>query len=144
MKRKSPVIPVSASLIKHQSCHQVETRQLANQFCSANQLHAFFMSSTFISNVRLKSAKHQANAKQHPETELLLFENVSHFSFTLSFRNNGTYPKNKQKNKYICIHEITRLIIMKMKKDHIDTTKIHLGQDMDTNTIINIRSVSVW
>ena len=106
------------------------------------------MSSFFISNVRLKSAKHQANAKQHPETELLLFENFSHFSFTLSFRNNGTYPKNKQKNKYICIHEITRLIIMKMKmkmkKDHIDTTKIHLGQDMDTNIIINIRSVSVW
>ena len=33
---------------------------------------------------------------------------------------------------------------MKMKKDHIDTTKIHLGQDMDTNIIINIRSVSVW
>ena len=34
--------------------------------------------------------------------------------------------KTKQKNKYVCIHEIMRLIIMKMKmnmkKYHIDTT----------------------
>ena len=34
--------------------------------------------------------------------------------------------KNKTKNKWVCIHEILRLIIMKMKmkikKDHIDTT----------------------
>ena len=33
---------------------------------------------------------------------------------------------------------------MKMKKDHIDTTKIDLGQDLDTNIVINIRNVSVW
>ena len=30
----------------------------------------FFMSNTFISNARLKSAKNKANAKQHPEAEL--------------------------------------------------------------------------
>ena len=35
----------------------------------------FFISNTFISKARLKLAKNQAKAKQHPETELLLFEN---------------------------------------------------------------------
>ena len=32
-------------------------------------LHAFFMSNTFISNIRLKLAKSQAKANQHPESE---------------------------------------------------------------------------
>ena len=40
----------------------------------------FFINNTFISNARLKLAKNQANAKQHPEAELLLFENYSLFS----------------------------------------------------------------
>ena len=53
----------------------------------------FFVGNTFISNARLKMAKNQANAKQHPEAELLLFENFLHFSSTLSCRNNGTYSK---------------------------------------------------
>ena len=57
------------------------------------QLHAFFVSNTFISNARLKLAKNQANAKQHPEAELLLFENYSHSSSTLSSKNNSTYSK---------------------------------------------------
>ena len=35
----------------------------------------FFISSTFVRNTRLKFAKYQAIAKQHPEAELLLFEN---------------------------------------------------------------------
>ena len=34
----------------------------------------FFISNTFISNARLKLAKNHANAKQHPEAELLLCE----------------------------------------------------------------------
>ena len=34
-------------------------------------------------------AKNQANAKQHPEAEILLFENFSHFSYTLSSKNNS-------------------------------------------------------
>ena len=37
-----------------------------------------------MSNGRLKLAKDQANAKQHPEAEFLLFENCSLSSFTLS------------------------------------------------------------
>ena len=42
-------------------------------------MHTFFISSTFIS-AKLKLTKNQANAKQHPEAELLLFENYSHSS----------------------------------------------------------------
>ena len=49
-----------------------------------NQLHAVFISSTFISNTRLQLAKNQANTKQHLEVKPLLFENYSLSSSTLS------------------------------------------------------------
>ena len=49
-------------------------------------------------------------------------------------------------SKCVCIHEMIRLIIMKMKmklkKNHKDTTLIDLVLDMDRNTE-NIKSVSV-
>ena len=45
----------------------------------------------------------------------MLLGNYSHSSSTLPSKNNRTYCKNKQKNKYACIPEIIRLIIMKMK-----------------------------
>ena len=81
----------------------------------------------FISDARLKFPKIQTNAKQHPKAELLLFENYSHSSSTLSFKNNRTYSKKKKKNKCFCIHEIIRLIInwrwrWKWNIDHRDTT----------------------
>ena len=57
------------------------------------QVHAFFICNTFISNARLKLAKNKANAKPHPETELLLFENYSHSPYMLSCKNNDTYSK---------------------------------------------------
>ena len=45
---------------------------------------------------------------------------------------------------YVCIHEIIRLIIMKMKmkmkNNHINTEKIDLGLNTDTN-ILNMKSV---
>ena len=49
----------------------------------------FFISNTFTSNAGLKLAKNQANVKQHPEAELLLFENCPHSSSTT--KNNMTY-----------------------------------------------------
>ena len=58
-----------------------------------------FLSYTFISNARLKLAKNQANAKQHPEAELLKLKNYSHSSSTLSTKDNKTYSKKKQKKK---------------------------------------------
>ena len=57
------------------------------------QAQAFFIRNTFKSNVRLKLAKTKANAKQQPEAELLLFQNYSHSSYSLSFKNNGIYSK---------------------------------------------------
>ena len=53
----------------------------------------FFIRNTFISNGRLKLTKNQANAKQHPEAEPLLFENYSHCSSTLSSIRNLTYSE---------------------------------------------------
>ena len=66
-------------------------------------IHAFFISNTFISNARLKLAKIQANAKQHPGAKLLLFENYSHFSSTLSSKGNKTYYK-KQLKERLCLY----------------------------------------
>ena len=69
------------------------------------KLHDFFISNTFISHPRLKLAKNQANAKQQPEAELSLYENYSLRQIL----------KNRQNNRCICVHEIIRLIIIKMK-----------------------------
>ena len=78
-------------------------------------LHAFFISNTFISNTRLKLAKNQAKAKQHPEAELLLFENYSISSSTLSSKNNRRYSKNCTDSKYVCLNEVIWLVTMKMR-----------------------------
>ena len=42
----------------------------------------------------MKLAKNQAKAKQHPEPELLLFENYLLSSSRLSFKTNIRYSKN--------------------------------------------------
>ena len=49
-------------------------------------LDAFFISSTFMSNTRLKFAKNQAKAMQHSQAELLHLENYPLF-----------YPRYDQK-----------------------------------------------
>ena len=58
-------------------------------------------------------AKNQANPKQHPEAELLLFENIHILHPRYHPKIIGHILKNKQ--KCVCIHEIIRLTIMKMK-----------------------------
>ena len=69
-----------------------------------------------ISSARLKLAKNQANAKQHLQAKLWVFENYSYFSSTLSSKKKiGHILKNKQKDKCVCIYEIIWLIIMKVK-----------------------------
>ena len=77
----------------------------------------FYTSNTFISNARLKLPKNQANTKQHHEAEnaILLFENFSHSSSTLSSETIGYILKTKQRNKCAYVYKIMRLIIMKMK-----------------------------
>ena len=61
--------------------------------CLSNRLESLTMHAFFISNARLKLAKNEANAMQHHETELWLFENYSHSSSTLSSNNNMAYSK---------------------------------------------------
>ena len=76
----------------------------------------FFISNTFISKARLKlGGKNQVNAKEHPEAELLLFQYYSHSSSRNHSKIIGHIPKNKQRNKCVCVDEIVRLIVMKMK-----------------------------
>ena len=48
-------------------------------------------------------AKNQANAKQHPKAELLLFETYLHCSSTLSSKHSGTYSKNKQRTNVLVL-----------------------------------------
>ena len=60
---------------------------------AASVLHASVVGNTFISNARLKWAKHKGNAKQHPIAELLLFENYLHSSSMLSSKNTRRYPQ---------------------------------------------------
>ena len=83
----------------------------------SNMLHTLFcISSTFISNTRLKLAK---KIEQHPEAELLLFENYLLSSTTLSSKSNRTYSKKcakKQVCLFVYFDEIIWLIIMKVKK----------------------------
>ena len=51
----------------------IELCEQLTHFITPIDLHAFFISNTFMSNARLKFAKKQANAKQHPKAKPLLF-----------------------------------------------------------------------
>ena len=78
------------------------------------RLHAFFYKQHFYKQLQVKiGKKNQANAKQHSQGEILLFENYS--SSTLSSTNNRTYSENKENNMYVYIPEIIRSMTMKMK-----------------------------
>ena len=48
----------------------------------------------------------KSKAKQHPEAELLLFENYSLSSSTLSSNNNRRYSEKCAKIEYVCINEV--------------------------------------
>ena len=48
--------------------------------------------------------KYQANAKQDPDAEFLLFENYSHSSSMLSCKNDRRYSKKKQAKKQACLY----------------------------------------
>ena len=81
-----------------------ESQALWYQFGSCiAQYTLFFISNTFICNARLKLAENQTNAKQHAEAELLLFENYSHSSYTLSSKNNRTYSKKTSKRTSVSV-----------------------------------------
>ena len=54
-------------------------------------------------------AKNQANAKRRPEVELLLFENYSYSSDTLSSKKNRTYSKKISKEQE-CLYSLDFMI----------------------------------
>ena len=62
-------------------------------------IHAFFLEATLLSNASLKLAKTQAKPKYHPDAELLLSENYSLCSPTLSYKSNRRYSQKMHKNK---------------------------------------------
>ena len=60
-----------------------------------------------MSNTKVKLTKNLAKAKQHLQTELLLFENYSCSSSTLSSKNSKKYSKTRaKKKKYVCFNDI--------------------------------------
>ena len=65
-----------------------------------------FTSITFRSNTRLKLAKNQAKAEQHPKAELLLFENYSLCSSMELFKTNLRYSKKCAKIKCVSFNDI--------------------------------------
>ena len=76
----------------------------------------FFISNTFISKARLKlGGKNQVMLRNTLRLNFCCF-NIIHI---LHPRNHskiiGHIPKNKQRNKCVCVDEIVRLIVMKMK-----------------------------
>ena len=53
------------------------TKSMLNNFFMDRIIHGSYIR-FFISNARLKFSNNQANAKQQPEAELILFGNYSH------------------------------------------------------------------
>ena len=58
-----------------------------------------FYKHNFYKQRKLKLAKNRANANQHPEAQLFLFENDSHSPPKLSSKNNKTYTKKYAKEQ---------------------------------------------
>ena len=63
----------------------------------------FFTRNTFMNNARLKLSENQANAKQHTEAEILLFENYSHSSYKLPSKNIKIYSKKLSKRTSVSV-----------------------------------------
>ena len=101
----------------------------------------FFISNTFISNVKLKLAKNQANAKHHCQLNFCCY---SQSSFILSSKNNRTHSKKKKKNMYVCIHETIYLIMVKMLMKMKNWWHRHDINSLRSRDIVNKRIVSVW
>ena len=81
--------------------------QIRRKLCIWSHLLKKFAMENFIfcAVIRLKFAKNQARAKQHPKAELLLFENYSLSSSMLSSTNNRPRPRHEYEyNKYkLCL-----------------------------------------
>ena len=99
------VFGISTSLLTRPNFHFLPQR--------IYPIHDFFISNSFVSNIRLKLAKNQTKAKQHPEAGFMLFEDYLLPSSVLSSKNNRKYCKKCAKNKCVCFNEIMWSIIKK-------------------------------
>ena len=94
----------------------------------------------FISNARLKFAKNQAKAKEHPQAELLLFDNYSLSPSRLSSKNNRRYSEKYTKNKCVCFNDVIWLMKTKTRLKIKNRSQIYdiidLDLDVDTNALI--------
>ena len=66
----SPEILENISNFEGPSC--LRKKRIVSHNFKFYVVHAFLVGNTFLSNARLKLAKNQSNAMQHPEVELLL------------------------------------------------------------------------
>ena len=87
-----------------------------------------------MSNARLKLAKSQAKAKQHPEAELFLFENYSLSSSTLSSKNNRFSKKMHKKKERLFKTGCTMKMRLEMKRQiHINRPRPRDGHKYKYN-----------
>ena len=94
--------------------------------------YTLFYKQHFLSNSSVKFAKNQVKAKENPEAELLLFENYSLSSSTLSSKNNRSFSKKciKTFSKKVCllqwgyINNNNENVALKIKNWSQDTTWI--------------------
>ena len=104
----------------------------------------FFISNTFISDARLELIK----IKQMLSNTLRLnfwylkIVHILHPRYHPEII--GHIPKNKQNNKFVCVHEIIWLIIAKMKMKMKTGSHIYNINSPRSRHLVHIRSVSVW
>ena len=95
-----------------QSPHELQNINVAIMSLNENDLlhviikYTFFYKQQFYKKRQAEIGKNQAKAKQHPEAELLLIENYSLSSSTLSSKNNRRFSKKRTKNKCFCFNEV--------------------------------------
>ena len=58
------------------------------------RIDTLFLVYTFMSNAKMKLAKNETNAEQHPELNFQLIDNFSNSSSMLSSKNNKALSKN--------------------------------------------------
>ena len=75
--------------LKHKAAHNVSSEHILQK----TRYYTLFYKQHLHKQRQAELAKNQANAKQHPDAKLLLYENHSHSSSTLSPKNNRTYSK---------------------------------------------------
>ena len=111
------VFGISTSLLTRPNFHFLPQR--------INPIHDFFISNSSVSSTRLKLAKNQTKAKQHPEAGLMLFEDYFFPSSVLSSKNNRKSCKKCAKNKCVCFSEIIWSIIKKRRLKMKNKSRIY-------------------